>query len=139
MAVRFDRLNGFIVLLLAAFLLVQAELPFFPVAAVQSRACASHQCCCSLEMKAHGTCCCAKRSSSTMPDKSGCSIRGAPCGENEPQRSAQVTVRFEVILPLLAILSPDQLKVQSITPILTVAAISPTEPLVPPPRFLVSA
>jgi hypothetical protein len=44
-----------------------------------------------------------------------------------------------VILPLLAILSPDQLKVQSITPILTVAAISPTEPLVPPPRFLVSA
>ena len=128
------RFNLVVVLvLLAAFLLVQADLPISQAVAI--RASATHSCCCSLEMQTHGACCC----SQGMQSKSGCSLRASPCGETAPSDDTIIVVKFQVVLPVLTIaLLPDVARKPARLAAIG-ASTRPAEPPVPPPRFLIPA
>lgn len=132
---KYSRFNFAIVLvLLAAFLLVQADLPISQ--AVATRPVTARQCCCSLEMQKHGACCCCLMGTQT---KSGCSLRSSHCGENGPTSDTVIVVKFQVVLPMLTV---TRLHDVAQTPALTAttdASARPTEPPVPPPRLFIPA
>jgi hypothetical protein len=135
MVVRYPRFNCVVVLvLLTAFLLVQADLPISQAAAI--RPLAAHQCCCSLEMQRHSACCCC--SMGALP-KSGCSLRAPRCGENEPSSDAVIVAKFRVILPVVIVALLDDVTAKSVLPAVIGASARPAEPPVPPPRLLIPA
>jgi len=133
MGVRYPRFNCVVVLLLlAAFLLVQADLPISQAVAIRPPA--AGQCCCSLEMQKHGTCCCCSKGAQP---KSGCSLRASHCGENEPSSDTVIVVKFQVVLPVLTVALLDDVTEKPALPAVIGASARPTEPLVPPPRLLI--
>jgi hypothetical protein len=120
--------------LLAAFLLVQADLPISQTAFIRPPA--ARQCCCSPEVQARGACCCCSKG--TQP-KAGCSLRAFPCGENGPNNDTIIVVKFQVVLPVLTVaLLPDVARKPAPSAAIGAGA-RPTEPPVPPPRLLVPA
>ena len=133
--VRCSRFNGVVVLLLlTAFLLVQADLPISQATVL--RPSAAGQCCCSLEKKERGACCCCSRGAQP---KSGCLLRASHCGEDQPTSDTTITVKFQVVLPVptVALLHNVVRK-----PLLAAAigrGARPIEPPVPPPRLLIPA
>jgi hypothetical protein len=135
MGVKYSRFNcGVVLVLLAAFLLVQADLPILQAAFI--RPTAARQCCCSREMQEHGACCCC---SSGAQSKSGCSLRTSRCGENVPSNDTVIVVKFQVVLPVLTVASLDDASEKPVSPTAIGASARLTEPPVPPPRLLVSA
>ena len=140
MGVKTGRFNFIvIVLLLAAFLLVQADLPLSQAAAlrppVPAGECATHRCCCSHEMQKNGACCC----SMGTQTKSGCSLRASRCGGDEPNNDTVITVKFQVVLPVLTVALLDDVTEKPVLPVVISASARPTEPPVPPPRLLIPA
>jgi len=133
--VKHSRFNIVVVLvLLAAFLLVQADLPISQAAFI--RAPAAQQCCCSMEMQKHGACCCCSMGAQS---KSGCSVRASHCGENEPSGDTVIVIKFQFVLPVLTA-APLREVAQNLVPLaaINVSALS-IEPPVPPPRLLAPA
>lgn len=135
MGVKYSRFNCVVVLvLLAAFLLVQADLPISQTAFI--RPTTARQCCCSLEMQKHGTCCCC---SMGIQSKSGCSLRASHCGENEPSSDTIIVVKFQFVLPILTVALLHDVTWGTALPATVGASVRSTEPPVPPPRLLIPA
>ena len=135
MGVKYSWFNcAVVLLLLAAFLLVQADLPISQTAFI--RAPAAQQCCCSMEMQKHGACCCCSKG---MQSKSGCSLRASHCGENGPSNDTVIVVKFQIVLPVLAVASLDYVARKPVLPATIGASARSTEPPVPPPRLFVPA
>jgi hypothetical protein len=133
--VKYSRFNGAVILfLLAAFLLVQADLPISQAIAV--RPTAAHPCCCSLEMQAHGACCCCSKGAQP---KSGCSLRASPCGETGPNSDTVLVVKFQIVLPVLTVALLSDVTQKPALPAVIDANARSTEPPVPPPRLLIPA
>jgi hypothetical protein len=133
--VKHARFNLAVVLvLLAAFLLVQADLPISQ--AVTIRPPVAQQCCCSLEMQKRAACCCCSMGTQT---KSGCSLRTSSCGENGSTGDTIIVVKFQIVLPVLTVaLLQDVTQTPTLSAV-TDATARPTEPPVPPPRLLIPA
>ncbi len=87
-------------------------------------------------MQKHGTCCCCSKG--TQP-KSGCSLRASHCGGNEPNSDTVITVKFQVVLPVLTVVLLDDVTQKPLLLAAIPAGARPTEPPVPPPRLLVPA
>ena len=140
MAVKFARVNLFVVLLqLAAFLIVPADLPFSQTAAVRppgTPGVCPVRCCCPPEKHARGTCCCFSEDAHT---KSGCSMRASHCGEDGRASDAPIVVKFEVTVPMLTIIPGQDLTRKPILLRIIDAFARFTEPPDPPPRLLVPA
>ena len=141
MVVKFSRFNRVVAsVLLAAFLLVQADLSVSQAVAIRppvpAGECAARQCCCSLEMQEHGACCCCSKGAQP---KSGCSLRASHCGENGPSSDTVIVVKFQVVLPVLAAALLHDVVRKPALPVAIGASARPTEPPVPPPRLLVAA
>jgi hypothetical protein len=133
--VKHTRFNFAVVLvLLAAFLLVQANLPISQAAFI--RPTAARQCCCSLEMQKQGACCCCSMGTKA---KSGCSLRASRCGENEPSGDTVIAVKFQIVLPVLAIVWLQDGAHKPTLPAVVDASARSTKPPVPPPRLLLPA
>jgi hypothetical protein len=133
--VKHSRFNcGVVLLLLAAFLLVQADLPISQAVAIRPPA--AHQCGCSLEMQAHGACCCC---SMGLRPKSGCSLRASRCGENGSNSDTVIVVKFHIVLPVLAVVFLHDVVRKTALPSAIDASMRSTEPPVPPPRLLIPA
>ena len=122
-----------VLVLLAAFLLVQADLPISQAALIRP---AAQQCCCSAEIQKHGACCCCSKPAQS---KSGCSLRASHCGENEPSSDTVIVVKFQVVLPVLAVALLDDIARKPALPAVIDASARSAEPPVPPPRLLVHA
>jgi hypothetical protein len=120
--------------LLAAFLLVQADLPISQAVAI--RPSTAQQCCCSLEKQKRGTCCCCSKGAQP---KSGCLLRASHCGENGPSNATVIVAKFQVVLPALTIALLDDVTQKPSLLAAIAASARPTEPPVPPPRLFIPA
>jgi hypothetical protein len=130
--VKHTRFNFAVVLvLLTAFLLVQADLPVSQAAFIQPSA--ARQCCCSPEKRKHGTCCCCSMGGQA---KSGCSLRASRCGESEPSNDTVITVKFQIVLPMLAVALLHDIAEKPAPPAAIDAVARSIKPSVPPPRLL---
>jgi len=141
MAVKFARFNLLVVLLqLAAFLFVQAELPISQAVAMRplmpAGGCAPRQCCCSADSQKHGTCCCSSKGAQT---KSGCLLRASRCGENGPTSDTVIVVKFQIVLPMLTVVLSHDVTLKPVLPDAVGTSMRPTEPPDPPPRLLIPA
>jgi hypothetical protein len=121
-------------LLLASFLIVQADLPVLRAAAeragVIGATCASHECCCSTESHRMGECCC----ESEKEPASGVAWRAPSCLDRQLPGDAPIVVKFQVVLPILATVQswlPDRVVV-----FLSSDRLAPriAEPPDPPPK-----
>ena len=72
-------------------------------------------------------------------NESGCSLRASRCGGNEPNSDTVITVKFQVVLPVLTVALLDDVTEKPVLPSVISASARPTEPPVPPPRFLIPA
>jgi len=94
------------------------------------------QCCCAPEKHAQGTCCCSSKESQ---QKSGCSLRTSPCGEDGRSGGMSIVVKFQFALPTLKFAVARDLVQKPISSGIDALNIRETKPPVPPPRFLVPA
>ena len=122
-------------LLLASFLIVQADLPVARAAGEQAPAagesCAVHHCCCSPEARRAGKCCCAARKASA-----GYGFH-AGCVGHQPQGDMPIVVKFQVVLPL--VVGPATQDPRGLVLAAAPAFPAPrdSEPPDPPPKLLV--
>jgi len=139
-AVRIVRLNVFVaVVQLAAFLLVQADLPISQAAPVRPPITASGcgvRCCCSPEKRAQGICCCSSKSAHTI---SGYVLCASHCGGDGQASTAPIVVKFQVVLPVLTVVFGDDLTRKPMLPDVIDTPVRSTEPPDPPPRLLVAS
>ncbi len=87
-------------------------------------------------MQEHGACCCCSKGAQP---KSGCSLRASHCGENEPSNDTVIVVKFQVVLPVLAVVLVHDVAWKPLLATTLGAGARSTEPPVPPPRLLVPA
>jgi hypothetical protein len=137
---KFARLNLVVVLmLLAAFLFVQADLPISQARETGMTMTGDKcmmQCCCAPEKHAQGTCCC---SSKRSEQKSGCLLRSSHCGDDGQGSGMPIVVRFQVTLPVLRFAGACGFVQKPILSFIAEPNTRDTEPPVPPPRLLVPA
>ena len=127
-----------VLVLLASFLLVQADLPLAQAAAeravVAGEKCVPHRCCCSREKRESGTCCCTSAARTSAGDV----FRAAGCAGAQPPGDTPVVVKFQVTLPWLRPECIPQAASESIISSSANALARFIEPPDPPPRIPVS-
>ena len=129
-------------LLLASFLMAQADLPLARAAVERAAAtgekCAPHQCCCSPEKRERGTCCCSSAKTAEAHPVSGQVLRAACCGAGEPQSEALILVKLQVILSAIAVVQSRPMEQRVVGVPDEAAPPRVSEPPDPPPRLLSS-
>ena len=125
-------------LLLASFLIVQADLPLSQASVERAAAtgkCVPDECCCSLNARQKGNCCCASK---PVPG-TGFALRAASCSDEQPQGDAPIVVKFQIVLPLFAALAMWNPDVPTLATPEKLPAPRTAEPPDPPPRVLATA
>ena len=126
-------------LLLASFLIVQADLPLSQAsverAAPTGGKCVSDECCCSLKARQKGNCCCASK---PVPG-TGFALRAASCADDQPQGDAPIVAKFQVVLPRFAALVTRDADFPTLAIPEKLPVLRAMEPPDPPPRVLVAA
>ena len=125
-------------LLLASFLIVQADLPLVAQAAVERAAvtgekCAPHRCCCSREKRESGRCCC----TSAPKPGAGPVWRAAGCVGEFPPGDPPTVVKFQVVLPVFVTPVTQYPELPAVAVPQERPASRVAEPPDPPPRILV--
>ncbi|HUJ72084.1 MAG TPA: hypothetical protein VLZ30_07555 [Verrucomicrobiae bacterium] len=136
---RIARLNILVaVLQLAAFLLVQADLPISQAVVVRPPISGSGcgvRCCCPPENRMRGACCCSSKSAHARSNYALCA---SGCSGDGRTSTAPIVVKFQVVLPILTIVFGDDLTRKPILLHILDTPVRSTEPPDPPPRLLVA-